>query len=112
MMSYETLLFSELHDLAFPPITRDMMEETARLTQERYDYPRGVAFMDGKHIAIDKPPHSGSLFWNYKNFYSIILLAMTDADYRVLAYDIGAPGHAGDAGVYRSSPIKVGSKHH
>ncbi|KAL6739204.1 hypothetical protein Aduo_012681 [Ancylostoma duodenale] len=35
----------------------------------------------------------------------IILLAICDCDYRILAFDIGAPGRAGDARVFRTSAI-------
>ncbi|RCN25196.1 hypothetical protein ANCCAN_29093 [Ancylostoma caninum] len=91
---------------AFPPITRESLTETAMKTQQRYDYPRAVGFMDGKHIALKKPAHSGSAYWNYKSFHSIILLAICDCDYNFISFDIGSPGRAGDAGVFRNSPIR------
>ncbi|CAJ0607948.1 unnamed protein product [Cylicocyclus nassatus] len=99
-------IISEPHDIAFPTVTREKLEEVARVTQARWDYPRACGFMDGKHIRIEKPEHSGSAYWNYKNFYSIVLLAVCDHDYRVLLYDVGSAGRAGDAAVYRSSWIK------
>ncbi|CAJ0606313.1 unnamed protein product [Cylicocyclus nassatus] len=95
-----------LHNVAFPPLTRARLEEVARKTQARFDYPRAVGFMDGKHINIQKPARSGSMYWNYKHYHSIILLAICDCDYRFMAYDVGAPGRRGDAGVFRNSAIK------
>ncbi|VDN26427.1 unnamed protein product [Cylicostephanus goldi] len=77
--------------------------------------------MDGKHIRIEvplvalimtsnrdvqKPAHLGSAYWNYKHYHSIIPLDISDSDRRILAYDIGAPGRAGDAGLFRTSVIK------
>ncbi|KIH43938.1 hypothetical protein ANCDUO_26049, partial [Ancylostoma duodenale] len=38
--------------------------------------------------------------------FFIILLAICDCDYRILAFDTGAPGRAGDARVFRNSAIK------
>ncbi|CAJ0594880.1 unnamed protein product [Cylicocyclus nassatus] len=96
-----------LHNQAFPPLTHEKFEDVATKTQERFDYPRAVGFIDGKHINIQKPARSGSVFWNYKHYYSIILLAIADADYRIMAYDIGAAGRAGDAGAFRLSKIKA-----
>ena len=37
---------------AFPSLGRSDFEDIARKTQARYDYPRAIGFMDGKHIAI------------------------------------------------------------
>ncbi|EYB86419.1 hypothetical protein Y032_0279g1197 [Ancylostoma ceylanicum] len=91
---------------AFPPLTRRRLEDAAEKTQQRYDYPRAVGFMDGKHIGIKKPARSGSAYWNYQHYYSIILLALCDCDYRIMCFDIGAPGRAGDAGVFRRSAIR------
>ncbi|XGW22552.1 hypothetical protein V3C99_005072, partial [Haemonchus contortus] len=97
---------SVLYREAFPPFTRQHLEEVANKTQVRYDYPRAAGFMDGKHINIKKPARSGALYYNYKGTHSIILLALVDCDYRILAFDVGAPGRMGDTGVYRRSTIK------
>ena len=33
-------------------------------------------------VAIRCPPNSGSLFHNYKGFFSVLLMAVVDADYK------------------------------
>lgn len=34
--------------------------------------------MDGKHIIIEKPSGSGSLFYNYKGTFSVVLFAIVN----------------------------------
>lgn len=46
--------------------------------------------MDEKHVRIRKPKMSGSLFYNYKNLFSIVLLAIVDANYKFIYVDVGA----------------------
>ena len=57
----------------------------------------------GKHILILHPKNSGSDYYNYKGFFSIMLLAIVDYDYKFLFVDVGCQGRISDGGVYRSS---------
>ena len=41
-----------------------------------------------------------------KHFFSVILLALVDANYRFIYVDIGAAGRAGDSGVFGESTLK------
>jgi hypothetical protein len=62
--------------------------------------------MDGKHICIRKPARSGSLFFNYKRYFSTVLLAICDFRYRFVYVDIGSYGTQADGGIFNSSVLK------
>ena len=49
---------------------------------------------------------SGSAYYNYKGFFSIILLGVVDADYKFLWVNVGARGSTSDAGVFNGSSLK------
>lgn len=57
-------------------------------------------------MSIKRPPGTCSEFFNYKGGYSIILLALVDADYRFLYIDVGTNGRANDSSVFRLSSLK------
>ncbi|XP_050293722.1 uncharacterized protein LOC126734230 [Anthonomus grandis grandis] len=46
--------------------------------EELANFPNCIGAVDGKHIRIIKPTKSGSLFFNYKHFFSVLLLAVCD----------------------------------
>ena len=52
--------------------------------------------MDGKHIAIRAPAHSGSPYHSFEQFCSIVLLAVVDANYKFILVDVGSNGRACD----------------
>ena len=86
-----------------PRITEER-EKIVKGFQQKWNYPCCIGAIDGKHIAIQQPSNSGSEFFTYKHFFSILLLAMVDANFKLC--DCWAPGRAGDAGVFNDSTLK------
>ncbi|KAK3883774.1 hypothetical protein Pcinc_011899 [Petrolisthes cinctipes] len=59
--------------------------------------------IDGKHIHIQKPTPTGSLYFNYKKTLSTILMAVADASYRFIFHEVGVYGRENDASVFAQS---------
>ncbi|KAK6181839.1 hypothetical protein SNE40_009621 [Patella caerulea] len=74
--------------------------------QERWNFPNTLGAIDGKHISLQAPPHPGSVFYNYKHFFSIVLMALVDADYQFIYVDVGCNGRISDGGVFAGSNLK------
>ena len=59
--------------------------------------------MDGKYIALKASPNSGTEFFNYKKHFSVVLLAIADANAQFIAYDLGAAGSQSNGGIFKNS---------
>ncbi|XP_055919377.1 putative nuclease HARBI1 isoform X2 [Eupeodes corollae] len=86
-----------------PKMRKTNWLEVANKFNARWNFPNCVGAIDGKHIAIKCPKNAGSLFYNYKKFHSIVLMAVADAQYRFIYIDVGAYGSEGDASVFLTS---------
>ena len=60
--------------------------------QRRWNLPHVCGALDGKHVAIRRPARTGSLYHNYKCFFSFVLMALVDAQYKFLWIDCGGVG--------------------
>lgn len=63
--------------------------------------------MDGKHVRIVKPTKSGSLCFNYKNYFSIVLFAVADSNYEFLYVDVGSYGRESDSTIFQTSQFSL-----
>ncbi|KAG5885407.1 hypothetical protein JTB14_031429 [Gonioctena quinquepunctata] len=55
--------------------------------------------IDGKHIRIKPPAGSAALYYNYKNFYSVVLLAVVNHNYEFVFVVVRKQGRLSDGGI-------------
>ena len=87
------------------PTSQQQWLDVAENFENRWNFPHTCGAIDGKHIAIKAPSNSGTLYHNYKGFFSIILLALVDADYKFMYANVGANGSTSDCAVFNVSPL-------
>lgn len=87
------------------PSTEEEWLTIARQFEERWNLPNCIGAGDGKHIRVRCPSNTGSDFYNYKSFFSIVLLAFVGPQYQFLYIDVGCQGSASDAGIFRKSTL-------
>ncbi|GFT41504.1 DDE Tnp4 domain-containing protein [Trichonephila clavipes] len=80
-------------------------QKVAQQYSTKWNFPNCIGAIDGKHIRIKAPKNSGSLFYNYKDYHSMVMLAVVDADCKFTAVDVGSYGREGDAGIFLKSEI-------
>ncbi len=86
------------------PTTPDDWMVIAYTNSRRWQYHHCLGAIDGKHVAIRKPMNAGSYYFNYKNFHSIVLMALVDGDYKFTWLEVGANGTSSDTQISRDWP--------
>lgn len=85
------------------PQTESEWIQVAAEFEDKWNFNHCIGTCDGKHIGIEKPPRSGSLFYNYKGFFSVILFAIVNANYEFMYVQTGTNGSVNDAAVFEST---------
>lgn len=70
----------------------------------KWNFSNYVLAIDRTHVRVKCPDKKASLFFNYKDFFSIVMLAMVDANYKCIAIDVGSYGRKGDSNIFLKSP--------
>nr|CAH7756542.1 unnamed protein product [Callosobruchus chinensis] len=100
-----TVLWDVLQPIYLSTPTSDAWKNIAEEFLGRWNFPHTIGAIDGKHVHIQCPINTGSTYYNYKGYFSIVLLACCDADYKFTWVDIGAYGSEHDASIFRRSEM-------
>jgi hypothetical protein len=73
--------------------------------KKKANFPHCAGAVDGKHIMIIKPENCGSMYFNYKDYFSVVLLAVADYEYRFVFVGIGSYGKYCDSTILRNSAL-------
>lgn len=89
--------------LHVPNNAAEKWKRIAKEFEQRWDFPHALGALDGKHVVIQAPARSGSIFFSYKKTHRIVLLAVCDSQYKFILVDIGDTGRQADGSVYTNS---------
>lgn len=98
-------VWEELAHIEMPSLTEQLWKNTAEMFEQRANFPHCLGAVDGKHIRIIKPTGTGSQHFNYKHYFSIVLLAVVDANYKFLYIDVGSFGKDSDSTIFKKSTL-------
>uniref|UniRef100_A0A1X7T7L1 DDE Tnp4 domain-containing protein n=1 Tax=Amphimedon queenslandica TaxID=400682 RepID=A0A1X7T7L1_AMPQE len=94
-------------DVTEVPKTQSEWRQIAEQFDSRWNFPHCCGALDGKHVNIIPRANSGSYYYNYKQRFSIVLMALVDADYKFIFVDIGCNGRVSDGGIFRESTLSA-----
>lgn len=97
------VLWSVLQPTEMPKPNKEKWIDISKTFYSKTNFPNCLGAIDGKHIRCKNPENSGSLFFNYKKYFSIVLMAVVDANLNFIYIDVGAYGHEADSSVFRQS---------
>ncbi|GFQ90117.1 DDE Tnp4 domain-containing protein [Trichonephila clavata] len=81
----------------------DEWSKIAQDYNDKWNMPNYIGSIDGKHCRKQRPPNAGSLFYNYKDFHSIVLLAVADANACFPMIEVSTYGKENDNSIFTQS---------
>lgn len=96
-------IWNVLQPMYLPTPTEEVWRKSEVGFRERWNFPNCIGSIDGKHVRIKNPVKSGSSYFCYKNFFSIVLLAIVDPYYNFTVVDIGSYGRHSDSAIFENS---------
>lgn len=97
------VIWKALQPLYLPFPTEQIWKQSEKDFKDRWGFPNCIGSIDGKHVSIKCPPNSGTLYFCYKQKFSIVLLAIVDSDYKFIMVDVGSYGKDSDSTIFQSS---------
>lgn len=96
-------IWNRLQPIYLPEPTTHIWEQSIAGFQEKWQFPNCLGSIDGKHVTIKCPKNTGSNYFGYLKKFSIVLLAIADAEYKFICIDVGGYGKNSDGGIFEAS---------
>lgn len=94
------------HALEFIPTpTKKQWESIASDFQKTANFPHCLGAVDGKQIRIICPDYSGSMYYSYKEYLSVVLMAVADSNYRFVYVNVGSLGKYCYSSIFKRSSL-------
>lgn len=88
-----------------PEPSKEKWVEETKIFYNKTNFPNCLGAIDGKHIRCKAPNNSGSLFFNFKKYFSIVLIAIADDNLCFITIDVGAFGKESDSNIFKECPL-------
>ena len=88
-----------------PPGSKEEWLVISKKFEEVWNMPHAIGCIDGKHIRVECPKLSVTLYYSYRGFFSIVLMALCDANYCFTLFDLGQYGSNNDSGILANSEM-------
>ncbi|GBN74709.1 hypothetical protein AVEN_224459-1 [Araneus ventricosus] len=98
-------IWTIMREECIPELFKEKFDSMALFSKSDANFPHCLGAVDGKHIRIICPMNSGSMFFNYKDYYSVVLMAVADATYRFVYLKVGSFGRDCDSTIFKQSTI-------
>jgi len=99
------IIWDELVNEFMPVPSQEQLEKISDDFYRRWKFPNCIGCIDGKHCQTKCPVNSGSSYFNYLKYFSLVLQGVADADKKFITIEVGARGKQSDGGIFAASTL-------
>ena len=87
------------------PTSKKEWLDTVTEFESKWNFPHYLGAIDGKYIIMQAAQRSGSTFFSCKKSFSIVVIAVCNANYEFSLVDVGEAGRQSDGRIYNNSKL-------